>query len=1279
MINKKRTEIQRKLIDLKAFRDKLMHHRKNPDDIEEVVYAGIPDLERIVDPILYGEIPPSPQMDALFPSIRKKKEYKTVSPAPHESGLFLLPYLDSFRAGFLSALREELKPIQTIMAHLRDLERLYLATEREAGNAEGPESEGAKKEPTPNLYKDDYHFFKLLLTTILDNNRLGALFSEIGKLATETAARPGNLFSSLSLAKAGGRVSRELAECVQQYERIASLCENLYVCSIASWPSLSNYISMKVKALELDLVAPGDLSNFRPDFIEFQERLKSLISGLRGAPTAMQTKALYYAFLSLNAFLRGDRHPKDPFRLSNFSQVGAGKTYTTPIFLRLFENLIAEETARRGRPKPQLVTLYFTEANLCQNVIQSMIDIGVSKENLHIGQIKNLSTIPLKTGDCVVISRHEFGLKERWEIVYPLDILIRRGVSFMIVADESSFLKNSESGISSAMELLYTHLKKRHALWVDYRLSATPTNNDTGDFIYLLNTNTVNIAAFLQAYPVIADKMNQALKSRLEGPFFAEDTLTLNRLMTLLKNGSARTGILLFNQIVEEEEKDNDKKQTSGDSKRQSQALFYTDPAGAVLSLFYYTVYDMELFEIALDTKEGETVTLQEIMNHLGIGYLRVTQPVIDPVQPIIGLKQPLTHPGSRRISCLIPCLLLVKELVCAITYDRALNADSDIHFQINAKKLKSNLLESITTIEVLEKIRQFLNLVMFANLVRKARGSRIGWWLLRQEIEQEFSKLRMEFAAAYAAARGLCVIHKTEEITRKVHQGFRIVDKTEHFPYLAIEPSDRKKLLHILQEPSGEGILGPRLFDDLAQYFAPVRFFELADLLDRPLKEMTPRERDLLREETDKKRTAILEILSDVLGSTERLETVGNLVHSFSKDLAALKPEEDGLLHLRPSILVRYPSFFQSVRDTIEGAIQHRSEHERGELGRLLGDLGSAHIDAAQTLAEYGVIFKASESLNFPLVLRFSDQVLGRMSALFGEKKIQLQVAPGDGERLRRMIARAASFENFAKGMSRLARRHEAPLLVACQYRASQSSIIAATEAEFAINGTVKKTERYTILEAFDRLGEKMGRVLVATTKSIQKGFNIFYAQYGFLSEGMNNAEVRVQMAGRLRPLYPQHLSEIDRLISRLKDKSPRAPVLKHLARLKRQVKVFDVIAPEMLGGFPDIQAAKTLMLNTFLFQQTHQRSFPELFPDEAVLHYIDSQPRFNAKTVERFCSKAVEESLSWYLEKLQGRSETNLPELISFMEEEINLRAEENVRVSSYYPILEGRLATD
>lgn len=189
------------------------------------------------------------------------------------------------------------------------------------------------------------------------------------------------------------------------------------------------------------------------------------------------------------------------------------------------------------------------------------------------------------------------------------------------------------------------------------------------------------------------------------------------------------------------------------------------------------------------------------------------------------------------------------------------------------------------------------------------------------------------------------------------------------------------------------------------------------------------------------------------------------------------------------------------------------------------------------------------------------------------------------------------------------------------------------------SVTGETEKSERYKILGAFDRMDERMGRVLVATTKSILKGFNLFYTQYGFMSEGMDNAEVRLQMAGRLRPLFSQHLKEIERIEKVLMKVKPTSPVIRHLRRLKENVKIFDVVSPRMISGFPDIQNGKAFMLNTFLFSQIHQRSFPETFTDEEVFHYIDSRPTFNAKTVESFCKKAIEEAVEWYAGELEEK----------------------------------------
>lgn len=96
--------------------------------------------------------------------------------------------------------------------------------------------------------------------------------------------------------------------------------------------------------------------------------------------------------------------------------------------------------------------------------------------------------------------------------------------------------------------------------------------------------------------------------------------------------------------------------------------------------------------------------------------------------------------------------------------------------------------------------------------------------------------------------------------------------------------------------------------------------------------------------------------------------------------------------------------------------------------------------------------------------------------------------------------------------------------------------------------------------------------------------------------------------------------------------------------------------------------------MLNTFLFSQIHQRSFPEIFTDEEVFHYIDSRPAFNAKTVESFCKKAIEEAMESYAGKLKEKEGVSVPELIDLMESEVQAAAEMNARLSSYYAFLEG-----
>ncbi len=1266
--------LQTRLDQLRDFYQRVASFSHSPEIVAEEIEDEIGQF-RPIDPIQTIHVPEVPGIKISFPKKVSRRNPPLIKAASHDDGLFLLPYTQAFREAYVTRFGNLISPLKTLMERLRDLELSYHKAANESSTV-APEKGKVEKEENPLLR--DVRFFRCLYTTIPDNTKLGRILTEIGTILSANPVENGKIVDLLSALKDRKITGPDLGEALVQYQKLAALCDNMFVSSIASWAALSTFVSIQAKALEKEMLRESGQEIYRDRFVAFKRFIKEIADGFSGSPTAMQEKALFYAYLSMQSFLSRKRHPKDFYRLNNFAQVGAGKTYTTPIFLKMFAELIGKAESERGRHVPKIITLYLTEANLCENVIKSMIEIGVPKEKLHHVRIKDLPSLAVKDGDCIVLSRHEVGLKKQEDITQSLEILVRRGFHFMIVADESSFMKNSESGISAAMETLYGYLKKRRILRVDYRLSATPVNNDTGDFLYLLSSNQINVGAFLLAYPDISRRMQSVLTS-LQDRIHSRNSLTLHRLLNLLNTSGSRTGVLIdFNRI--ETSKNGSTKVNEVNEKPTAKAmheLIYTDCAGAVLGCYYHAVFHAGLFPIQPwlgESRDGKEIqaTLVDIMQKLGVGYTRIVQPTEETIRPLIGLEKPLVHPGSRDLDALIPCLLLLKAMTSALTYDRALNAEEEVHFQINAKQLQPNLLEAVTNLEVLEKIRQFLNLIMFVNLVRKVRSYDRTWWVVREEVEAECRKLRMEFLATYAFMHGIPLIPKQEEVTRKVHKGFQIVEETESHAYLAARPDQKQALIGLLEDLSEGEILGNALIEELAQFFAPVRYFELLNLLEKRSQEHQRGRMEQDEEEIEKKRAMIMETLGVALGFKQGKQTFHDLVSLFKNDLDKIEMEEDQLIHFRPSILAKYPILLSTTLAVLQDSAKGLIGLEAQRFNEVLHDIGSEHVDLAQALAEYGIIFKASESLNFPLVLRFADRILHRLATLLAERDIKLKIEKGDVERIRLVISRCAGFENYARRMAELTRSHQVPLLISCRYRFSQQSLVSAADAEFSVTGKTEKSERYRLLESFDRLGENMGRTLVATTKSILKGFNLFYTQYGFMSEGMDNAEVRMQMAGRLRPLFPQHYKEIASMEAVLNRTRPDSPVLQHLSRLRENVKIFDIVSPQMISGFPDIQNGKAYMLNTFLFSQTHQRAFPGLFTDQEVFHFVDTRPVFNAKTVEGFCKKSIEEAIEQYANWLKGEKTISVSSFIELLEREIQNVSEINMRQSSYYDIL-------
>lgn len=245
-------ELQKVLKQLQRFYRKLKEVEDRSDEIEAWVEEEVLSLWKPVDPIQRIRIPASPEIRLPFVMPIRQKKVSHIEASPHEAGLFLLPYTKTFRERFIERFEAKIRPVKHLMQRLRSLELQY-HQETKAFQSKESDKDKKKKEDFDRL-ASDYNFLKYLHTMTLDNSKLGGLFDEIGSLLSWASLKNRGIVASLKSLKDAGGISGALAEALEAFDRIAPLCENMYISSIASWASLSNFISSEAKKLEREML-----------------------------------------------------------------------------------------------------------------------------------------------------------------------------------------------------------------------------------------------------------------------------------------------------------------------------------------------------------------------------------------------------------------------------------------------------------------------------------------------------------------------------------------------------------------------------------------------------------------------------------------------------------------------------------------------------------------------------------------------------------------------------------------------------------------------------------------------------------------------------------------------------------------------------------------------------------------------------------------------------------------------------------------------------------------
>lgn len=966
------------------------------------------------------------------------------------------------------------------------------------------------------LKKKDYSFFKKDFVDFMDYiESISPYESEI-KLSTALAKS----IEAKSLLNKRNVLFQDLIEIDNVEEYIeANWLENLEEEEI-------------VEIILQDKVFIKQLKKEQEDnIISLQEQIKNFnaedhSNKQKMLPTFVQTKALY-------KFKKSLEENKDIVKLLNQSEVWTWKTFTMPFYNKILDDFYKNNSFK----------IFITEANLVSNTTKSLIENGISPDQIFEWKITTNTDIEdiihfvKKWWTNLILSSATLHSYNRETIDNLSKFLKKSDKNIYLYCDEATFLKNTESWSYSWFKYLESKLKKTKKLKLINYLTATPVNNDNGDFLYLFwilnNKDVFKIAkALSKDYDLSSWKVVELYK--------------------ILRNLS---NLNLWKKEVQYFE--------------SAPPKYYFIP-NIIYLLEYLRTWNLAVninWTVDIPNRywwdKPEYISFKKYYEELGIPIISISEQ--DFKNPSFTLNEPLSlNSSSHELAWKF--IDLYKHLNI-INFDRNLNS---LWFDWNKSQLLKtyysltpSLIESYLIDNFLVELEKIQNFKKFSVNYDKVLKWRI--MSIYDNFVTEWKSIMNNLILEVAENNWIDNIKWSYNVTRKVKKWFQEVEETKSFPTFEIEAN---LLKDSIQKNDGSlYIFENKFIDTIYQTLDIISYANYKNTLENinKLKEKWVKESMIKKEEAQ---------------ANKYLDNINSVLSNFlSKSITSKTSKEDIVKYLIDfveeynfnwSLTTIHNTYKDNPASFVKWIVVSKNDYSYNKVTKIIEDLSKNEWFSWFNERKY--LIQLLEDFNSPLVALFIDKAINKIISEWKDLWLEINVSDEDNKNIKEYILSKwntlswtlikIAWENSKKEFNSFMMVN----FVNTVYNL-EKEIKKANPKTFFITWKDVKTskDKLKIINDFDKLDD-FWKTLISTTKAVEKWLSIFNSLKWYTTVWDENAWSLTQRLWRFRTLMKTQIKKLDEFKDKITSKeldfwNRNDIIMNNIEKLKSNTKEFFIL----------------------------------------------------------------------------------------------------------------------